>query len=583
MKTRNIRRPLFFIVLLTLTFCEVPAMSDAPPTPAAATAAVSGDNDYDPQVQMVRSPMHSPGYHTKIPEGTMVHTTMASMQYALALLATPDPARHERAAAIIRRVLPLQDTDPQSPNYGTWPWVLEEPVNQMAEADQNWAAFIGSTLVTALIDDSTELPPDLRQAMQTSLRHACRAIIRRDVTLGYTNIAALSCAVTCAAGEALPDPATLAWGRAKLRAFLDYTHVNGGFSEYNSPNYTLTALHELERILHLVKDTQARQDAEALRRLAWRTIADHFHPGTGQWAGPHSRSYSDLLNPGAAQYLADATGVAVGSVQPHPAARRLQSPAWFLPCPAGLAARFRALPSDPLVVESTFSQGRDEQTTRRGTTWFTADACLGSVNRDSLWTQRRPLIAYWSVGDKAGDRPAVLRLRCLKDGRDFASAAVINAQAGPRVASAVRLVSGFGDWHVSLDRPKDHTFMAGDLVVRYELTAPGATSRALSPGVFELAAGGWRALIHVAPESAGEDGRPMRWALGSAPGQVWLDGVYRRGDKAALDLTTTRPPMAGVGLELLHGDAPAAAATPVLERDGRTQWSVGGGLTTAAP
>lgn len=540
-------------------------------------APVDGDEHYDPAAQMVTQSWHGPGYHTKIRDGTLVHGTTNSMNYALSLLSTSDPARHERASAIIRKVLTLQDTNPVSKNYGTWPWMLEEPLDQMAVPDQNWTAFIGALLVTALIDDSPKFPSETTRAIRVSLGHVSKAIVRRNIGSGYTNIAALSSAVACASGEALGDQTTLDWGRSKLRDFLNYTREHGGFTEYNSPNYTMVVMHEMERLLHLVKDPQARHDAEAVRKLVWECVAQHFHPGTGQWAGPHSRLYQDLLDAGTAEYLANATGIAIGNRKPGPP----QEP-WYLPCPPDFVPRFRKLPADPLVVDSMFFHGKDEATTLHGTTWLTGDGCLGSINRDSLWTQRRPLIAYWRVGD--GKTPAVLRLRFLKDGRDFASAAVISTQSGPRVLSTIRLIAGSGDWHISMDRPPKGQFSAADLRVRYELSAIGATACALAPGTFELTAGKWHAVIHVAPESRGEGGQFMQWETGSDSKSAWIDGIYRHGDNANLDLSKTRPPFAAVGLELLNRNAQPTPSTVTLAHDGgQARWNADGAMVTAIP
>ncbi len=68
----------------------------------------------------------------------------------------------------------------------------------------------------------------------------------------------------------------------------DYTRQQGGFNEYNSPTYTMVALEEVEAILSFVRDAEARTAAGELHRIIWEMIAGHWHPGTNQWAGPHS-------------------------------------------------------------------------------------------------------------------------------------------------------------------------------------------------------------------------------------------------------------------------------------------------------
>ncbi len=84
----------------------------------------------------------------------------------------------------------------------------------------------------------------------------------------------MGAAVTLAAGEIIGDGLPVDYGRARLHHFREHTDYHGSFNEYNSPTYTLVALHELERILDPVRDPQARDDAQALRRITWEVIAD---------------------------------------------------------------------------------------------------------------------------------------------------------------------------------------------------------------------------------------------------------------------------------------------------------------------
>lgn len=288
-----------------------------------------------------------------------------------------------------------------------------------------------------------------------------------------------------------------------------------------------------------------------MRGVAWGTIADHFHPGTGQWAGPHSRAYGDRLAPATARFLADGTGVAIRA---HPAVGGvpgLPSP-HARPCPPELVGRFRALPDDPLEVRRRFIRREPEEDSVWGTTWLTDDACLGSVSHDALWTQRRPLLGYWRTED---DPSVVLRLCFLHDGRDFASATVRNAQRGPRVLSAFGLATNLGDFHLSLDRPADGAFAAEDFRIRYELTGAGVTAGALAEGRHELAAGSRRAVIHTPPGRFGP--HAVVWELGRSDGRVWLDGVCYRGPRRSFDPAALGGVAIVAGLEVLRaGEAP---------------------------
>ncbi|GIX07332.1 MAG: hypothetical protein KatS3mg115_1735 [Candidatus Poribacteria bacterium] len=527
------------------------------------------ENRYDPEVQLLRARFHGPGYHSTTPPGTWVHPTRESAEYALALLLSGTPERIERGWAVLRRVLSLQDTDPDSRTYGVWPWHLEEPLEKMSPPDLNWADFIGATLATILIRAGDRLSSELMAQTRAALGHACRAIKRRNVGPAYTNIAIMGAGVTLAGGELLDDPALLRYGRDRLRRIREFTAYHGTFTEYNSPTYTLVALRELERILALVQDAQARDDAQALLEVAWEVIAEHFHPSTGQWVGPHSRSYADWLDAGKARQIAERTGVPILIRQPDGSARSTEElpedGAHFVPpmrCPKRLVERFRSLPSDPYFLRQRLLRAEEdpeldfgdpevhrllaEAKGLYGFTWFTQEAALGSVNRGVFWTQQRPLIGYWRTPE---DLAVCLRLRFLHDGRDFASATYQGVQRNNRVLCTVGLRLGGGDWHLSLDRPADNRFEAEDFRLRWQLTGRGVSIHAVDERRYLLQAGGWKAVVHIGAGRFGND--PIRWETTEAEGEIRLDGVCYSGPRRTFDFTRLLDSQIVTGVELI--------------------------------
>lgn len=543
------------------------------------------DSQYSEDQRMLGE-THSggPGYHTQVAKGMWVHPTRESLAYALALLQNGEPARVERAVAVIRKVLTLQDTDPIHATFGIWSKFLEEPLEAMAPPDWNWADFCGGLLAQTLVDHAPLLPDDLQDAMRESLGHAAWSIFRRNVGAHYTNIAILGASVTVAAGEILNEPRLVAYGRRRFRRIVEQAAAVGGFTEYNSPTYTLVAVHACELTLHLVHDKSARKDSEWLRRLAWQTIADHFHPGTQQWVGPNSRAYSDLLSAAHVRYLTEQTGVLV---EPHPGARSDRKnislvPA--LPCPPELVDRFRALPEPEVTVIQRCSLDKrgDADRSRIATTWLVDDACLGSINRDNLWTQRRVLSGYWRTEN---DPSVVLRLRFLRDGQDFASAVVRNAQDGPRVLSVIGLLTDRGDFHGTLDRPPDGLFWASDFRVRYELTGADVTGERIGEQTLVLAAGRRRVVIRTAAGQFG--GQDVVWEVGNEGDRSWVDGVCYRGERRSFDFGLIGDVVVPAAVELLDADESPLSADLALQRlsDGLVDvtWPVGNGLRVVAP
>ncbi|MBN2309242.1 MAG: hypothetical protein JXR94_09745 [Candidatus Hydrogenedentes bacterium] len=141
-----------------------------------------------------------------------------------------------------------------------------------------------------------------------------------------------------------------------------------------------------------------------------------------------------------------------------------------------------------------------------------------------------------------------------------ASAFVHNAQQKGRALSAVSLVTDQGDFHPSLDKPKDGVFEASDFRVRYELVADGGTVNALEEGRFELAAGPCRAVIHTRPARFGE--HTVAWEVQQGPNSVFVDGVCYRCEKRAFDLADIGEVELVFGLELLEDDA-AVSQEPI--------------------
>ena len=467
--------------------------------------------EYDPEFRLVRGGAYGTGYHTRLAAGTPVHPLRESIYLAVTLLDAEDPAGWATAYDLIAAVLSLQDIDPTHTTYGIWPWFAEEPLTDMAPPDWNWADFIGAPTAELLIRRSERLPSELAAGMRTALGHAAWSIFRRNVGPGYTNIAIMGAAVALAAGELLGDPRLVSYAVARLHTCAEYYAWVGGLTEYNSPTYTIIALEEAERTLRLGRDPLALAGAARLQRLAWETIAEHWHAPTGQWAGPHSRCYQNLVAPETAALLAHKTGLDFAPAD-------TVAPAWAVagpPCPADLRARFATI--IPGSIRRRFS--RDDAHPERdqwGSTWMDGEACLGSISRDTTWTQRRPVVAYWRTTREA----ACLRVRMLKDGKDFSSGQVWTTQEGSRVLAGVTLVTDQGDWHCSLDRPASGTFTGTALTLRIELTAHDPRAAVDASG-FTLHAGRHHARISPGPVVV--DGIATTWTHGHTDGVAWVE------------------------------------------------------------
>ncbi|MDR2439037.1 MAG: hypothetical protein LBE12_06680 [Planctomycetaceae bacterium] len=503
------------------------------------------------------------GYHSNFDKGTRVHPTRSIMDYAAYFLASPLKEHQDQGNTLLEKVLALQDQNPASKTFGIWSWYAEEPLTQMAYVDYNWADFQGTVLAVILHDFSDRLSDDIREKAKKSLEYCCRAIIKRNVGPGYTNIAIMGAVVTSAAGELLEIPEFLDYGRKRIQQNLDYYKKVGGFNEYNSPTYTMVVIHELERMLYLVSDSECRTVATELLGEAWKMVAEHYHVPTGEWAGPHARSYGDRLSRQTRNGILFRAGLlpdntVTDSIQLVP----------MVPIPNSLRHFFKDIPKEPIERHYIFAKGRPEFEVL-GTTWMDSAATLGTATYHTFWEQNRGLIGYWTNSDSL---TPVLRLRFLHNGSDFSSAWGRHQQSGTKIISAIGLLKDQGSMHPSFDRPwKTGTFNATSFQVIYQLEAKNATVKTLDSNRFELTAGQIRAVIHVADECS-FDGATIIWKTEQKDHFAAVAGVCYEGKEKAFPFREMGEIRIAAGLELLHLDEkPSELPIKFVESDFETK------------
>ena len=93
------------------------------------------EKNYNHDICMLGAIWSGPGYHSRIPNGTWVHSTRESINYAVLLLESGSRENRDRALKIIAAVTGLQDRNPYRQTFGVWPWLYEESLEQMAPPD----------------------------------------------------------------------------------------------------------------------------------------------------------------------------------------------------------------------------------------------------------------------------------------------------------------------------------------------------------------------------------------------------------------------------------------------------------------
>jgi len=526
-------------------------------------AVARQEESYDAEERMIVRYFGDAYNYNYFTRNANAHPTRETLRYAVELLDTYDDARLARAEEVIRRVMGIQDADPESPHYGVWPHLMEEPLGQGPYVDRNWADFLGKDLLHVMIYHRERLPGLLVDEVEASLRRAVEAIRRRNVGPGYTNIAVMSAYVTLVSGETFKDSTLVERGVQRVCDLHAHVQDNGTFTEYNSPTYTMVALRDLATFRHHVRHADARPMVEALYRLAWEVVTNHFHPPTGQWAGPNSRSYLALGTDAGKRYhgtlrtieewTSPAVDFGLGTLH--------QEPEW-----ACLDARC-PLDLEPLLVSIDEPRQIVERVVKRpvlshvATTYLDAEVTLGSINHQDTWNQRRNVLAYW--GDS--EHPSCLKVRLIYDGYDLSTGAIWTRQDGRRVLGAVTFATDGGGKHLSLDRLEDGRFEASELSLRFELSGAAGSTELPSPSRLEepLAFTSEGLAVRIQVPFAVFDDCDVHWETGKGDEGAYLDVSLHRGESREFRLKETQ--RAAVAFALQMGGEPLSPATASAE------------------
>ncbi len=417
---------------------------------------VSGS--YDPEVRMVKAWRGKNGYHSRLSD-CEVHEIRASLEYAYMLLNRDAEGDRATAYDILYRVIPLQDVNPARNTYGIWQYYLEEDLEEMNPPDWNWADFNGKTLLYILNEHSDKITDDLKMRIRDSIFHACRSIIKRNVGPGYTNISVMGSYVTIFAGELLPNEEFLEYGKKRLETLYEYNMGNGNFREFNSPTYTFVCIDELTRILQDIKDKKCLELAEGLLDLAWKTIALHYHPTTGQLAGPHDRAYGALIGDATRFNIERSLDYKINITDAENLKRSVPSANTFslnMTCPEKYIPYFTEI-TEERILDDTFAPGR------MAYTYMNKSYSLGSLHREMAWNQHRNVLGYFGTVKK----PIAVTIRSQHDFWDYCGSFMSTVQDKGRALTAINFSSDGFDTHCNIDRIKDGTIKAKDMRVRY--------------------------------------------------------------------------------------------------------------------
>ena len=518
-------------------------------------AVVSMNRRYDPVEKMLFSTIRGYNYHTDATKGEF-HDIRASFSYALQLLDSEDKQSIQRAFEVLDKTISLQEQDTTSRYCGVWPYYLEEPIKtKKSPVDLNWADFNGVTLLDIWMGYQDEIPAQLKFKIKNALVLAAKSIQKRNITLSYTNIAIMGTYVSYMVSHLFDLPEMKGYAVDRLNRFYQFTLKEKGFLEYNSPHYTVIALDELFRMKSHIIEPVARQQIDSLYSIGWETIARHYHKPSGQWAGPHSRSYSTLVTPAFKSMLYYASNglLDVGKdVKPNDIRIRHRIPAHLM----------------HYFLTPEYPRTETEVLRTTGTCYMTDKYALSTVNYSSFWNQRRPFLIYW--GNVAN--PNYLQLRFLHDLYDFSSATFYSQQKENSVVAGVGFITNGGDKHISIDKLQQGKFKGKDLRLRFEfgnvkspdeLAIPEHSTDLFSIHLDELK-------FSLQLLQAEFEGLQGYWEKGGDGKNSWIDFVFYSGEEKEFDLNKMNKAIAAFTFEIIKtGDKSTSRKTGISEQNGK--------------
>jgi hypothetical protein len=410
------------------------------------------------------------------------------------------------------------------------------------------------------------IPADLKPKIKNALILAANSIQKRNVGPSYTNIAIMGTYVTYMVSNLFDLSELRTYAQKRLQTFYDYTLDKGGFTEYNSPTYTIVALDELSRMKNHIVEPIAKQQIEKLYSIGWETIARHYHQPTGQWTGPHSRSYSTLVQPTFYSILKEASfgRIIVGTEVKRSDVKIKHQ------IPENLMHYFLA-PEYPRTEKDVFEKVEPQTT---GNCYLAKNYALSTANRSSMWNQRRPFLLYWGTVQA----PKYLQVRFLHDDYDFSSATFYAQQNENKVLAGINFISNGGDKHISIDRLQNGKFTAKDLRLRFEFgNIANATFLALPTSAnepFNLTIDQMQFSFQL--YSAEFSGLKGRWEKGGDNKNIWIDFVFYSGTETEFDLTKISRAVSGFTFSIdPAGQQPVIKKAALSEKDGvlNVEWN----------
>jgi hypothetical protein len=350
------------------------------------------------------------------PLGVPGHLVRETCWYALGLLLRDAPGDRARATRAIDAVLRFQHDAPGRVYHGTWrlsPYEPQPPENPVLwrDYDPNWREFIGTALALILVEYEARLPAELVGRIDAALQRALAGTAERDPSAAQTNIALMMAFLLHFGAERFDVPTWRESAERLAAAILRRFRVSHTFEEHNSPTYYGIDLYALGLWRSYATSPLLREAGAEIEAALWREIAQCYHAGMRNVAGPYDRSYGMDMR-GYVACLGMWIWLATGYEQaPFPDLGRPLMQAWDFAAGPLFALLGLRMPDDARPHFLAFQGERHltrviaEAPRRVATAWVGAHLMLGGEESGGSFRvgdeQFHPATIHWLAGEGA--------------------------------------------------------------------------------------------------------------------------------------------------------------------------------------
>ncbi len=481
--------------------------------------------------------MPVPFYRTKL---KAEYSITFCANYALWLLNEKNDEYIDRVCRILSNVLDAQITDIQNEYFGIWLYGLFDTVDEYIAPDYIYQSEISIILMEIYLVFKDSLPDSLVERLKNACCLSAFAVIHHCCEIDASFIIMEILSSICI-GEQFNRKEFVNFGVTTLQTLLYYTLYNDAFMEYNYPRILLLSLEAINFYREYITNTFCLSGLATIEKFLLTCFYSHFNTRNLQWTGPISSTDFDFFPDEYKSHIQNIFGTSNLKHMRIPPEYATYAPSNAESFTQLLLSRGFSYPHWKFPTVASF--------------YNCHDFSLGSFNREDMWNQRRPCIAYFGTDAS----PYCLRIRCLLNGHDFSSATLHSVQHKGNILGHVTLSTNRGNRELATDTAQ--SFSMCDLRIRFQLLGDiPALECSHTRSSLELRLGDLSIFYNVDYSVFGSS--HITHQLTSAQNSLFFDTVLYSGDETELTLSQIDRAITSFSLFMTCSDtAPTPAVT----------------------